>query len=139
MFGAPMPTALVANLPYNVSVPVLLHLLEEFPSITRVLVMVQSEVADRLAAAPGSKVYGVPSVKTSFYGQVRRAGAVGQERILARAENRIRAGAHRPFPAVTVARRCEGLRVHAYRRCVCPAPQNPAGGTCGRVRGVVTR
>ena len=76
--GAPMPTALVANLPYNVSVPVLLHLLEEFPSITRVLVMVQSEVADRLAAAPGSKVYGVPSVKASFYGQVRRAGAVGK-------------------------------------------------------------
>ena len=76
--GAPMPTALVANLPYNVSVPVLLHLLEEFPTITRVLVMVQSEVADRLAAAPGSKVYGVPSVKASFYGQVRRAGAVGK-------------------------------------------------------------
>ena len=76
--GAPMPTALVANLPYNVSVPVLLHLLEEFPTITRVLVMVQAEVADRLAAAPGSKVYGVPSVKASFYGQVRRAGAVGK-------------------------------------------------------------
>ena len=59
------PTALVANLPYNVSVPVLLHLLEEFPSIRRVLVMVQSEVADRLAAQHGSKVYGVPSAKAA--------------------------------------------------------------------------
>lgn len=72
------PTALVANLPYNVSVPVLLHFLETFPTITRVLVMVQAEVADRLAAEPGSKVYGVPSVKASFYGDVRRAGAIGK-------------------------------------------------------------
>lgn len=72
------PTALVANLPYNVSVPVLLHFLEIFPSITRVLVMVQAEVADRLAADPGSKVYGVPSVKASFYGDVRRAGSIGK-------------------------------------------------------------
>lgn len=72
------PTALVANLPYNVSVPVLLHLLEIFPSIRRVLVMVQLEVADRLAADPGSKVYGVPSVKAGFYGRVRRAGVIGK-------------------------------------------------------------
>ncbi|WP_018297542.1 16S rRNA (adenine(1518)-N(6)/adenine(1519)-N(6))-dimethyltransferase RsmA [Corynebacterium lubricantis] len=72
------PTALVANLPYNVSVPVLLHLLEEFPSIRRVLVMVQAEVADRLAAQPGSKIYGVPSVKASFYGDVTRAGSIGK-------------------------------------------------------------
>jgi 16S rRNA (adenine1518-N6/adenine1519-N6)-dimethyltransferase len=72
------PTALVANLPYNVSVPVLLHLLERFPSLRRVLVMVQSEVADRLAAPPGSKVYGVPSVKAAWYAEVRRAGAVGR-------------------------------------------------------------
>ncbi|WP_066530496.1 16S rRNA (adenine(1518)-N(6)/adenine(1519)-N(6))-dimethyltransferase RsmA [Corynebacterium bouchesdurhonense] len=72
------PTALVANLPYNVSVPVLLHLLAEFPSIRRVLVMVQKEVADRLAAAPGSKIYGVPSVKASFYGDVSRAGTIGK-------------------------------------------------------------
>jgi 16S rRNA (adenine1518-N6/adenine1519-N6)-dimethyltransferase len=75
--GTP-PTALVANLPYNVSVPVLLHLLEHFPSIRRVLVMVQAEVADRLAAGPGSKVYGVPSVKARWYGDVARAGAVGR-------------------------------------------------------------
>ncbi|WPF66800.1 MULTISPECIES: 16S rRNA (adenine(1518)-N(6)/adenine(1519)-N(6))-dimethyltransferase RsmA [unclassified Corynebacterium] len=72
------PTALVANLPYNVSVPVLLHLLATFPTLRRVLVMVQAEVADRLAADPGSRVYGVPSVKASFYGQVRRAGAIGK-------------------------------------------------------------
>jgi 16S rRNA (adenine1518-N6/adenine1519-N6)-dimethyltransferase len=75
--GLPAPTALVANLPYNVAVPVLLELLAAFPSIARVLVMVQAEVADRLAAAPGSKVYGVPSVKARWYGTVARAGAVG--------------------------------------------------------------
>lgn len=72
------PTALVANLPYNVSVPVLLHFLATFPSIRRVLVMVQAEVADRLAAESGSKIYGVPSVKAAFYGDVRRAGAIGR-------------------------------------------------------------
>ena len=74
----PAPTALVANLPYNVAVPVLLHLLERFPSIARVLVMVQSEVADRLVAVPGSRTYGVPSVKTAWYADVRRAGSVGR-------------------------------------------------------------
>ena len=74
----PPPTALVANLPYNVSVPVLLHLLALLPSLERGLVMVQSEVADRLAASPGSKVYGVPSVKAAWYADVRRAGAVGR-------------------------------------------------------------
>jgi 16S rRNA (adenine1518-N6/adenine1519-N6)-dimethyltransferase len=72
------PTALVANLPYNVAVPVLLHLFAEFPSLRTALVMVQAEVADRLAAQPGSKVYGVPSVKACFFGEVRRAGAVGR-------------------------------------------------------------
>lgn len=74
----PEPTALVANLPYNVSVPVILHLLEVFPSIRRVLVMVQLEVADRLAAGPGSRVYGVPSVKARWYGDVTRVGVVGR-------------------------------------------------------------
>lgn len=74
----PPPTALVANLPYNVSVPVLLHLLAVLPSLEKGLVMVQSEVADRLAASPGSKVYGVPSVKAAWYADVRRAGAVGR-------------------------------------------------------------
>jgi 16S rRNA (adenine1518-N6/adenine1519-N6)-dimethyltransferase len=74
----PPPTALVANLPYNVAVPVLLHLLDRFPSIRRVLVMVQAEVADRLVAGPGSRTYGVPSVKAAWYADVRRAGAIGR-------------------------------------------------------------
>ncbi|WP_449066121.1 16S rRNA (adenine(1518)-N(6)/adenine(1519)-N(6))-dimethyltransferase RsmA [Planomonospora algeriensis] len=75
---ADRPTALVANLPYNVSVPVVLHLLEVLPSLRNVLIMVQSEVADRLAAAPGSKIYGIPSVKAAWYADVRRAGPVGR-------------------------------------------------------------
>jgi 16S rRNA (adenine1518-N6/adenine1519-N6)-dimethyltransferase len=74
----PPPTALVANLPYNVAVPVLLHMLEYFPSIERTLIMVQSEVADRLAAGPGNKVYGIPSVKANWYAEVKRAGAIGR-------------------------------------------------------------
>jgi 16S rRNA (adenine1518-N6/adenine1519-N6)-dimethyltransferase len=74
----PPPTALVANLPYNVAVPVLLHMLATFPGIERTLVMVQAEVADRLAAGPGSKVYGVPSVKANWYADVKRAGAIGR-------------------------------------------------------------
>ncbi|MFI6325463.1 16S rRNA (adenine(1518)-N(6)/adenine(1519)-N(6))-dimethyltransferase RsmA [Nonomuraea sp. NPDC050556] len=77
-FSGYIPTALVANLPYNVSVPVLLHLLEVLPSLRSGLVMVQAEVADRLAAGPGSKVYGVPSVKAAWYADVRRAGPVSR-------------------------------------------------------------
>ncbi|WP_083958773.1 16S rRNA (adenine(1518)-N(6)/adenine(1519)-N(6))-dimethyltransferase RsmA [Herbidospora mongoliensis] len=72
------PTALVANLPYNVSVPVVLHLLQILPELRRGLVMVQAEVADRLAARPGSRVYGIPSVKAAWYADVRRAGPVGR-------------------------------------------------------------
>jgi 16S rRNA (adenine1518-N6/adenine1519-N6)-dimethyltransferase len=74
----PMPTALVANLPYNISVPVLLTMLERFPSIQRGLVMVQAEVADRIVAAPGSRTYGVPSAKVAWYAGAVRAGAVGR-------------------------------------------------------------
>jgi 16S rRNA (adenine1518-N6/adenine1519-N6)-dimethyltransferase len=74
----PAPTALVANLPYNVAVPVLLHLLELLPTLRRALVLVQAEVAERLAAPPGSAAYGVPSVKAAWYGDVRRAGNVGR-------------------------------------------------------------
>ncbi len=70
------PTALVANLPYNVAVPVVLQLLERLPSLRSGLVMVQAEVADRLAARPGGKAYGIPSVKAAWYAEVRRAGAV---------------------------------------------------------------
>ncbi|MCI4011082.1 16S rRNA (adenine(1518)-N(6)/adenine(1519)-N(6))-dimethyltransferase RsmA [Brevibacterium sp. ZH18] len=72
------PQALVANLPYNVAVPVLLHFLEIFPSLKSVLVMVQLEVAERLAAGPGSRTYGVPSVKAQWYGDVTLAGRIGK-------------------------------------------------------------
>jgi 16S rRNA (adenine1518-N6/adenine1519-N6)-dimethyltransferase len=72
------PTALVANLPYNVSVPVLLHMFHTFPSIKTALVMVQAEVADRLAAAPGSRIYGVPSVKARWFGDVKKAATIGR-------------------------------------------------------------
>ena len=72
------PDALVANLPYNVAVPVLLRFLEIFPSLRTVLVMVQLEVAERLAAGPGSRTYGVPSVKAQWYGEVGLAGRIGK-------------------------------------------------------------
>lgn len=70
------PGVLVANLPYSVAVTVVLHLLATFPSLRRCLVMVQAEVADRMAAQPGSRTYGIPSVKLAWYGTVRRAGSV---------------------------------------------------------------
>jgi 16S rRNA (adenine1518-N6/adenine1519-N6)-dimethyltransferase len=77
--GQNEPTALVANLPYNVSVPVLIHLLETLPNIRRVLVMVQSEVGQRLAAKTGSKVYGVPSVKVAWWGDWSLEGTVSRK------------------------------------------------------------
>jgi 16S rRNA (adenine1518-N6/adenine1519-N6)-dimethyltransferase len=70
------PTALVANLPYNVAVPVVLHLLAILPSLKTALVMVQAEVADRMAAGPGSRTYGVPSVKIAWYASAKRAATV---------------------------------------------------------------
>ena len=70
------PTALVANLPYNAAVPVLLHLLAAVPSLRTGLVMVQAEVADRMTAPPGSRIYGVPSVKLAWFAHSRRAGPV---------------------------------------------------------------
>jgi len=72
------PTVLVANLPYNVSVPVLLHLLEKFGSLRTGVVMVQAEVADRLAAKPGTKEYGIPSVKAAWWAEVKGAGSVSR-------------------------------------------------------------
>lgn len=75
---APPPRSLVANLPYNVSVPVILHALEAFPSLERVLVMVQAEVADRVVAPPGSRTYGIPSAKVAWYGSARLAGDVAR-------------------------------------------------------------
>jgi 16S rRNA (adenine1518-N6/adenine1519-N6)-dimethyltransferase len=75
----PSPSVLVANLPYNISVPVVLHFLEHFPELERGLVMVQSEVGQRLAAPPGSKIYGSPSVKAAWYGEFRLAGNVSRQ------------------------------------------------------------
>jgi 16S rRNA (adenine1518-N6/adenine1519-N6)-dimethyltransferase len=72
------PTVLVANLPYNVSVPVVLHLLATVPSLARGLVMVQAEVADRMCAPPGSRTYGVPSAKLAWYATARKSGSVGR-------------------------------------------------------------
>lgn len=73
------PTALVANLPYNVATPILLTMLERFESLTSALVMVQSEVVDRLTAQPGSKVYGAPSVKAAWYGTAVHAGRISRQ------------------------------------------------------------
>ena len=73
------PTVLVANLPYNISVPVLLHFLEHFPALQRGLVMVQAEVGQRLAAVPGSKIYGAPSLKAAWYGDWRTSGLVSRQ------------------------------------------------------------
>ncbi|MCU1524732.1 MAG: rsmA [Microbacteriaceae bacterium] len=73
------PTGLVANLPYNISVPVLLHFLEYFPAIASGLVMVQAEVGQRIAAVPGSKIYGSPSIKAAWYGDWRTAGQVSRQ------------------------------------------------------------
>lgn len=72
------PTVLVANLPYNVSVPVLLHFLENFPTLKSGVVMVQAEVADRLAAKPGSKEYGIPSVKAAWWADLSGAGSISR-------------------------------------------------------------
>ena len=76
VLDGPQPTRVVANLPYNVSVPVLLHVLARFASLTAGLVMVQAEVADRLVAPPGSRTYGVPSAKLAWYAAARRVGSV---------------------------------------------------------------
>ena len=102
----PQPTALVANLPYNVSVPVLLHLMEQLPSLRKGLVMVQAEVADRLAAGPGSRTYGVPSVKAAWYASVRRAGTVGRTVFwpAPNVDSGLVAWTHRDPPNVSVSR-----------------------------------
>ena len=102
----PPPTALVANLPYNVAVPVLLHLLALLPSLRHGLVMVQSEVADRLAAPPGSRTYGVPSVKAAWFAEVRRAGAVGRNVFwpAPNVDSGLVAWTHREPPTTTVTR-----------------------------------
>ena len=102
----PQPTALVANLPYNVSVPVLLHLMALLPSLRRGLVMVQAEVADRLVAPPGSRTYGVPSVKAAWYASVKRAGAIGRNVFwpAPNVDSGLVAWEHRDPPQVSVSR-----------------------------------
>lgn len=77
-FEGESPTRLVANLPYNVAVPVLLTMLERFESIEEILVMVQAEVADRIAAVPGTKIYGIPSAKAAWYAAATGAGKVAR-------------------------------------------------------------
>jgi 16S rRNA (adenine1518-N6/adenine1519-N6)-dimethyltransferase len=102
----PPPTALVANLPYNVSVPVLLHLMALLPSLEHGLVMVQAEVADRLAAPPGSRTYGVPSVKAAWFADVRRAGSVSRSVFwpAPNVDSGLVAWTHRDPPAVEATR-----------------------------------
>jgi 16S rRNA (adenine1518-N6/adenine1519-N6)-dimethyltransferase len=102
----PAPTALVANLPYNVAVPVVLHLLAELPSVRCGLVMVQQEVADRLTAPPGSKVYGVPSVKLAWYASSRQAGRVPSSVFwpVPRVESGLVSFTRRPAPTIEVSR-----------------------------------
>lgn len=102
----PPPTALVANLPYNVSVPVLLHLMALLPSLRHGLVMVQTEVADRLAAPPGSRTYGIPSVKAAWFAEVRRAGAIGRTVFwpAPNVDSGLVSWVHRDPPAVSVSR-----------------------------------
>ncbi|HJY45512.1 MAG TPA: 16S rRNA (adenine(1518)-N(6)/adenine(1519)-N(6))-dimethyltransferase RsmA [Propionibacteriaceae bacterium] len=101
-----LPTAVVANLPYNVAVPVLLHLLATFHSWTHGLVMVQAEVADRLAAGPGSKTYGVPSVKLAWYAAATKAGTVSPTVFwpAPNVESGLVAINRRPQPATTATR-----------------------------------
>jgi 16S rRNA (adenine1518-N6/adenine1519-N6)-dimethyltransferase len=102
----PPPTALVANLPYNVSVPVLLHLMALLPSLRHGLVMVQSEVADRLAAEPGSRTYGIPSVKAAWFASLRRAGSIGRNVFwpAPNVDSGLIAWEHRDPPKVSVSR-----------------------------------
>jgi 16S rRNA (adenine1518-N6/adenine1519-N6)-dimethyltransferase len=100
------PTVLVANLPYNVAVPVLLHLLAVLPSLARGLVMVQAEVADRMCAGPGSRVYGTPSVKLAWYAAARAAGTVPRTVFwpVPNVDSRLVAFTRRDPPATTASR-----------------------------------
>ncbi len=136
----PPPTALVANLPYNVSVPVVLRFLELFPTLRTILVMVQLEVAERLAAPPGSRTYGVPSVKAAWYADVRLAGSVSRSVFwpVPNVDSGLVALTRREPPGHDRHPR-RGLRLR--RRGVRPAPQDPArrarhlGGLAGPGRG----
>ncbi len=135
--GNDFPTAIVANLPYNVAVPVLLTLLARLPTVRRVLVMVQLEVAARLAAKPGEDAYGVPSVKAAWYGSARMAGTIGRQVFWP--APRVDSGLvaiDRHDPPQTSAHPRAGVRGDRCR--LRPAPQDPAGrvGRMGRIAGV---
>ena len=104
--GVPAPTVLAANLPYNVAVPVVLHLLAALPSLERGVVMVQAEVADRMCAGPGSRVYGVPSAKLAWYANVRSAGTVPRSVFwpVPNVDSKLVAFTRRDLPATTASR-----------------------------------
>jgi 16S rRNA (adenine1518-N6/adenine1519-N6)-dimethyltransferase len=104
--GVPAPTVLAANLPYNVAVPVVLHLLAALPSLRRGVVMVQAEVADRMCAGPGSRVYGVPSAKLAWYADARAAGTVPRSVFwpVPNVDSKLVAFTRRDPPAATVSR-----------------------------------
>ena len=125
------PSMLVANLPYNVAVPIVLHLLAAVPTLARGLVMVQAEVADRMCAAPGSRVYGTPSVKLAWYATARPAGTVPRSVFwpVPNVDSRLVAFTrHDPPPGPRPARRCSRWSTprsgSGARRC---APRWPGG------------
>ena len=130
------PTRVVANLPYNVSVPVLLHLLATFPGWQHGLVMVQAEVADRLAAGPGSKTYGIPSVKMAWYAATTRVGTVPPSVFwpVPNVDSGLVSIVRRPAPG-DHGHPCAGVR--RGRRRLRPATQDAAvrAGRSGRVLG----
>ena len=132
----PSPTVLVANLPYNVAVPVLLNLLEVLPSIGRALVMVQAEVADRLCAPPGSRTYGIPSVKLAWYGTARRVGAVSRTVFwpVPNVDSALVSFTRHPAGGCGSAVEQAG-GVRGRRRGLRPAAQDAAGGAGRRGRG----
>ena len=139
----PPPTALVANLPYNVSVPVLLHLLALLPSLERGLVMVQAEVADRLAAPPGSRTYGVPSVKAAWYADVRRVGNVSRSVFwpVPNVDSGLVAWTRRDPPATTASREQVFAVVDAafaQRRKTLRAALRPMAGDTATVEAALT-
>jgi 16S rRNA (adenine1518-N6/adenine1519-N6)-dimethyltransferase len=140
----PPPTALVANLPYNVSVPVLLHLLALLPTLERGLVMVQAEVADRLVAEPGSKAYGVPSVKAAWYAAVRRAGSIGRNVFwpAPNVDSGLVAWTRRPPPSTTATREQVFAVVDAafaHRRKVLRGALRALVGPGANVEGLLVR
>ena len=130
----PQPTALVANLPYNVSVPVVLTFLQHLPSLQRVLVMVQLEVSERLAAGPGSRTFGVPSLKAAWYADVRLAGTVPRSVFwpVPNVDSGLVAMVRRPPPVTTATReevfRCIDAAFAQRRKTLRAALAGWAGG-----------